>query len=560
MSNRGMTTPNSNLGIFDRPGIKYKYTFTLALIFFMFLTIRFVGWKSNLVLEDHDSVFYLKEIMRFLNFDLKQIFDSSPDSMPFYPLVSAIFSLPGFSVETSARLCSLAFSVMVFFVLAAIGNQIGERVATAIGLLILSFNAVLVFLSFSVLTEPCYIGLVYVGFWLFLTQYESPSCKKAAALGFVFGLAFLARTEGILYIVIIPFLQACHFLFSKMKNYGFAKLVTWTLLFLAGFSSLAAPQIYLVSSKVGRFAINGRQVWRALANSSVGNSYEEKIRGLSFSPSQINLVYVRSNPEAINNPGTDKEFRFDIKKIGRHMLKNFNILYRKQLGILIGPIGFILFSFGLLALFKSGNFYTIFYIIAFILFNFIGPLFWNVTMRHITVVAPLIILIEGIGIVFIYREICANNFSFTSAKTIVSVLLIFHFMGGSFYPLLHGLLRPLSINKEYNPSDLQPPLSVVRNLVTEEKGGSPRISSRKAYFPYYADGKHVFLPYASYPALVKYCNLNDVDFLFLEHRFIRDDPFLSRFTGDSPPADFSLLYSAEDSFGMKLELYRFQMK
>ena len=66
----------------------------------MYLIVRCLAWKNTILLEDTDSLFYLNNIKEFLTFDLQNIINLDADSTPFYPFFGALFSLPGWSVET----------------------------------------------------------------------------------------------------------------------------------------------------------------------------------------------------------------------------------------------------------------------------------------------------------------------------------------------------------------------------------------------------------------------------------------------------------------------------
>lgn len=68
------------------------------------------------------------------------------------------------------------------------------------------------------------------------------------------------------------------------------------------------------------------------------------------------------------------------------------------------------------------------------------------------------------------------------------------------------------------------------------------------------------MPYTDYAGLVKYCDLNQVDFVFLEHRKIKKFPFLKAFLKEHVPLEFSLLYKGADALGYNIELYRFHRR
>lgn len=133
---------------------KIRELISYSSIFLLYFGIRCIAWNRTFLLEDHDSVSYLSQIKLFMHLDFKKILNLNPDFTPFYPFWGSVCSLYHWSPETGARLCSLLFSLLLFVATMRIGNRFGERSSVLIGLLILSINPILVFLSISVLSEP----------------------------------------------------------------------------------------------------------------------------------------------------------------------------------------------------------------------------------------------------------------------------------------------------------------------------------------------------------------------------------------------------------------------
>ena len=539
--------------------IKHKSVFFG--LFLMYMIIRIVAWQRTIVLENHDSVEYLKHIKLFLDFDFQGLLNMSPDATPFYPFFSAICSLPGWSVETGARLCSLLFSLVLFFSLMVIGKRLTDEISTAIGLFFLCFSPALILLSFAVLSEPTYVAIVYFGFWLFLTQYKLPSLWNGAILGIIYGLSFLCRTEGFLFIAAIPILQGFHFLFAKRKNYGFKRLMGWTLIFIISFSILAIPQIWFVSKKMGRFAINGRVAWMAIWNNPDGKSKAQKIYGLDYSPSQINLHYIQSHPEIVGQFQSNKNFKYYIR-LFRKIVVSFQNIFQNRLGVLIGPIGIFLFLLGLLSLFRSRRGFESFLILLFLGFVLFPVLLAKPSIRHISVIIPIILLTEGIGATYLYDEILSRA-HYSRLLIIIVIISTFalHLISNSAIPLFVGLNKPSTFNSEYNPYDLREPIKIIKQITQSELHRPPIILSRKSYLPYFSEGKWVILPYTTYQGLVDYCHLHNVDFFFIQHRLLRGSyPFLPEFRNENTSPEFNLIYSAKDFYGERIGLYRFLKK
>jgi hypothetical protein len=125
-------------------------------------------------------------------------------------------------------------------------------------------------------------------------------------------------------------------------------------------------------------------------------------------------------------------------------------------------------------------------------------------------------------------------------------------------PLHSFYTSPITFNGEYSPQSLREPASIVKSIAEKELLRPPTLSARKGYLIHYTDAKPAALPYTDIQGLARFCELNGVDFLFLEHRLIQAYPFLDAFNGGSLPTGFVLLHRGTDAFGGKMELYRFK--
>jgi hypothetical protein len=373
-------------------------------------------------------------------------------------------------------------------------------------------------------------------------------------VGFTFGFAFLTRTEGILYFLFIRFLQGmCTYWFERNIR-SLKPLISWSLIYILCFGAIAVPQIWHVSEKMGTFAINGRQAWMAILNNPDGKSYGEKIKGLDFSPAKTNIEYLRVHPEELPS-NANLNLRAHVSTV----LDNFNVLYQNTLGILLGPLCLIAFAFGLLSLYQSGYAFEAFLILVFIGVSLVGPFMHNVDMRHVLIIAPIMFLVAGIGVVYA-SEAFAGKYE---KKYIVqySFLAFFLFAMIAVWVMpLRNTFRQTHYNRDYSLATLKEPLRILKNIAENELGRAPNVLAQRSYIAYFLGGTRLDLPYTDYQGLVKYCELNEVEFFYFSHRQIREGkyPFLVAFTSGSALADFALLHTGLDDYGEKVELYRFR--
>jgi hypothetical protein len=531
-----------------------------------YLMLRVGALSHAVIVEDHDSVGYLYEIQAFLSRDLSRILNLGIDSTPVFPALGALFALPGWGAEMGARLSSVFSSLILFVALAVVGHRLVGWRATLAALVLLTFCPVLIGLSISILTEPSYIATVYTGIALYWIWAADPRPWRGLVLGLVFGLTFVNRFEGLLFLAAIPVFQLLTPLLERPRPYPLRRLVPWAAAYAFGFAVLAIPQVWNVSRQAGTFIINGRQVWSAVL-SAPGPRYEERIYGLSYSPGQVNIDYLEAHPGADlaalasstpqyaaqpaaasgAHPG---HTRIAFRQYTKLFLTNFDTLSLHRLGELFGPAVLILFGIGLVELCRVGAPRSIITVVGLMVVMLAAPLLHNVIPRHVAIIAPMVLLLAGAGAVEITRR-----FETIPRRSRVLLATLGILVLGAWLIQLEQLGAPARCNREYCPGDLAAP---ARTLSREAgRDSHPRIVSRRLYFPYYAGGVKVSLPYTDLAGLGRYLDLNGARFLFLDEASTRKYPFYREFTGDVPPAGFELLYQGRDAWGREMRLFRF---
>jgi hypothetical protein len=536
----------------------------LLILGIFYLLLRLGALSHAVVVEDHDSVGYLYEIQTYLSRDLFKIINLGVDSTPVFPALGALFALPGWGPELGARLSSVFSSLVLVAAFVAIGQRLVGWGATMAGLVFLTFCPVLVGLSISVLTEPSYIATVYVGLALFWLWVPDPRSWRGFVLGLVFGLAFVNRIEGILFLIAIPVFQALGPMLERPRPFALRRLIPWTVAYTVGFGILAVPQVWNVSRQAGTFMVNGRQVWSAVL-STPGPRYEERIYGLLYSPAQVNIDYLESHPEAkvrvapaaspslVSQPqGRMRRLETGLKNYAKVLITNFDILSWHGLGELFGPVILILFGIGIVELFRTGSISTVVTVLGLLVVMLAAPLMHNVITRHIAIIAPLVLLLAGYGAVEITRR-----FETIPRRSRVLLAALGVLVLGAWLVPLHDLGSPATCNREYCPGDLGKPAKVLARDVAA--GSHPRIVSRRLYFPYYASGIKVSLPYTDLAGLERYHTLNNAQYLFLDESGAQKYPFYTAFVGDTLPPGFVLLYKGQDAWGRDMRLFRFTL-
>src|SRR4030065_261983 len=423
----------------------------------LYIALRALAWKNTTLLEGTDSTSYLRYITLFLEKpSVDHVLNLDPDFSPFYPFFAALFSLPGWSPEIGARLCTFVFSIGLFFAVAGIGKRMAARpTQIAIGLLLLCFPPVLISMSFSVLTEPSYLATIYLGLWLFLAQHKAPTLGKAALLGVVFGLSFLNRLEGIIFLAVIPFFQLLHYFLDKQRSYNLKHFAVWTLVFSTVFVALIAPQIWRVSEKMGSFALNGRQVYSIIMNNPDGKSLEEKLFGLDFSDSETNIAHLRVHHEPVKIMAANiRPSQYAIR-----FLQNVSNFYRVDAAQLLSPLAIVFFAFGLMAMYLSGRLYEILFSLTFIGATLVPPFLHAPMTVHVAMILPLVVLIAGTGIVYVSQTLLKGKGTrfLQHGVTSLSMLIVTVTIGLLAPPIVKAVISPPTFNDEYSLAEIEIP-------------------------------------------------------------------------------------------------------
>jgi len=167
-------------------------------------------------------------------------------------------------------------------------------------------------------------------------------------------------------------------------------------------------------------------------------------------------------------------------------------------------------------------------------------------------------LIEGIGVMHVSESLSVSlKRSYTRyIFPIIFLLIIFVPSAMPLYKMYQNEPNADEVSQYYNNrGNYLEPVSVIKSIAQNEMKRKPVILSRHSHLSYFADGDFVFIPYTDYDGLVRYSILNNVDFLFLQYRYLDDFPFLERFKENNTP-DFKKIFEKMDFQGEKIELYR----
>ncbi len=539
----------------DQPNnISFTYAALVAVVL-IYIAVRAICWHNVVLLEDLDSIKHLKYIQAVKSINLERIGALDADFTPFYPMVSAVLSPFGDGVEFGARLSSFLFSILLFLSLFGIGKYLGTRSqGIVIALLVVAITPEFIGLSYSVLTEPTYIGTVYLGLWIFFNEHHHPSKLKVAVLGFVFGLAFINRTEGIIYLVVIPVMKFFFDVVSRKTVYPSKQLVSWIILFLTGFLALAAPQVWNVSKKMDRIALSGRQIHQAILNSDIGDTEAEKMFGLSFSPVVTNIMYVYQNTSILDELTADGIFSLkrSIKKVHNFI----SVLVPKFMGV----FGITFLAFGIFSLLEKKKIAILGILMIFVCSGILPVVLTpqatlRIEIRHLIVIFPILYLIAGEGFMYFAGRVM-NIFSLHRLTSFTALIMLLGLWVGVEAITIIRLVNPPSQNAEYSPIEIVAPIAEMSRSMKKHGISDALIAAQREYFAYYAKVRHIYLPYTDYQGLTHFLKKNQVDYLYIKESRIKNYPFAEVFRKQEYSDELQLIYKGDGSNDDSILLFK----
>ncbi len=515
----------------------------------LYVGLRVLALLKAPQLESDDSSGYLINAAIIRAHGFGGDFGLTPDLTPFYPFWILLAGLTGMDQVLAGRIVSLAFSVLLLVAVIAIGRRISSPGAVAIAVFLLAVSPLLVTLSVSVLSEPSYLGTVYLGLWLFLRQAHRPRLAWAAVLGLVFALSFLNRIEGLLFLGAIPLLQLGERLMTGRRDRSSLTTVArWSTVYALVFVATVTPHVMWVSGRMGTFAINGRQAWSLLDSKFEASDREKSLNGLDYSPRLDNLSFMWAHPEE-RAKIVSKSSPFVYVKLAA---RNLDVFYRDTLGDVVGP-GVIAFALlGVVGLRRRRLAFPLLVVGGFLVTAITAPLFQpHILLRHLAILAPMLLLLTGEGIM------CLTSLTLPQgtqrARLLLSAGLTAAMAATAVLPLRDSI--GALVNTEYDPASLAEPARIVRE-VQRELGRQVVLCDRSGYLGQMTGARPIVIPHTDFQGFVKYLALNHADLLFINYLHLGTRPFKADFSQATPPPGFTLLYRGKSALGLPLELYR----
>lgn len=175
---------------------------------------------------------------------------------PLFPfLIAAVTPLTG-DVEIAGRIVSIVFgSLIVVPVYLLAQRMYGPKVAVGAAALV-GIHPFLVEYSTTVFCETTYLTLILMAIYMAMRSMDSATPRALFLTGLIYGLAYLVRTEALVYMLVAFCLFALRIRVDRVQH--FSSLLRWLPIMTLGFLLVAGPYIAWLSIQAGQFRLENK--------------------------------------------------------------------------------------------------------------------------------------------------------------------------------------------------------------------------------------------------------------------------------------------------------------
>lgn len=481
---------------------------------------------------------------------------------PLYPLLIAFVSFFTNEFELAARLVSVICGSLLVVVLFYITKFLYNLRAALVAATIAALHLVLIRLSASAYSEGLFIVLTMTGIYWSLRAISLERRLDPLLAGACFGLAYLARPEGLFYAAA---LVAAITLTTILGSWQFKRAIAYCALAMLAFSIVALPYVIFLSMQLGEFRVEGKGLINLLLAERMnsGMSFHEASYAIGSNLEQEGVALEMNTP--IRKRAYPKVAILDAVKYAlRSARRNDGPLYSKIFDPANGfPLMLVFITLGFCSQpWQRPRFILEAAVFCFFALHVLVLLSMHLLMwRYVMPLFPFLMIWNAHGI---------DRMTAWFSQTVENVIGWKMFRSAAFSwgiaIVLMALLMRICAQGGRDNDDLQ--WTDERYLPVKEAGlwlehympGPKNIMDVEAVLPYYANGTLHCLPYADSALCLRYLEAKQPDFIVLKSRQKDWRPVTEPWITDGIPSPHAeLIYEAGESGGdrdNKVVIYR----
>jgi len=491
---------------------------------------------------------------------------------PFYPLAVALFSylIPDF--ELAGRwlqiLLSTGVIIPLFFFIKANYNH-----ATAWGTaLLIAFFAFSARYSVKAEAEFIFSFTAILGIILGWTVLKQPAVFKAAGVGILFGCSYLARPEGIGFLITFAGVTLVVFLVRLVRKKRCLPYLLIGLLSLVGFLIMAVPYMTYVHKATG--------VWTISTKGTVNQQGEMYVNNISKYAENPFHVLSEDNTRLLQDeiyhlgtfvttmkeqgtPVVEIKITAFIKKVAENYYKLLTEEFTKVLTVpLLLLLGLGLFKVS----WSQERAWLNLYLFSFVFFFWfmLIPAF-HITLRYFIPLLPIAFIWIANGAYYLIkwftgtlRNLVEKWPTWISLRMVSIILVVLFILAGSILP---ELAKRLSKGK-YATEEWAPCIEQKKAGLWLKKNGvtNPIIMSYNHAVSFYADNyeikESVEIPENTVDRVVAYAKHRGVHYLVVNDRYQHIYPLIAHLLDQKEvPPDLKMIYFDQEKNGLRTLIY-----
>lgn len=531
--------------------------FLIFIIVFAFKLLIIIN--SSLTFFSDDAI-YASLAQRFLEDGWQKIFH--PTWPPLFPFLSAIAYKIYPRWETALRVVSAISGTVLLIPLFYLTKNVLSKIHAVFLIIVLSLLHPVFYASISPLSDALSSTLIVSSIVSFFFGIRFWETKFFILASFLFGLAFLTRSEGTMFFFLsLAYLTFYLVLQLIRRKKQFIKYFLIIPICIAIFFLTASPYIIATKKQLGEWTLSAK----FSAQIQQGYAFALRENGTTWSQEVVSVKSPNYKSEYFRN-GTlfilehEDYFRWwFIQKLGKW----------KDVFPVIFPLwSSMIMAIGIISVFwrkfPSSHLYIIF-----VMFLAIPVTIFSTTIsdvRYLLWTIPLFLYFFYLGmdtLLNIGRFIFHINIEglvFYISKGWVHHFFVFvaFFLSLTFPAISYSLIsNPIGYAQEFTEQYFRPVFIETANWIKSSfHGENPRIMMRHEMLEFYANGETIYLPQnLSIEELIKYAKKYKVNYLVArEAELAGDEKLLELFRADINLKKIKRVYSRETPEG-KLFIY-----
>lgn len=454
---------------------------------------------------------------------------------PGYPIVSGLVWLVVRDLELASKICFVLFGMLTVIPVYLLCRRLYGRPSAlvAAGLVAVSPALTSYTIFYGSMTEPLYFCVLLWAVYASITAMEEGRWPAFALAGALFGLAYLTRPEGWLWLAVTVVYLAAVFIARRRPA---ARWLAGVAVLLAGFLVVAFPYLLYLRQHLGYWTLTGKSWMAYVQQITLAEGRYVEFDRMSWALDSSGREVMYHSLEKFTRHSLLGEFLSDPRAFIRHTLQDVRELDSIFLSKRVLP--FFLLPFIGLGLFRTGwdrrRLRQELYLIALVLVTSAALAVFTNQLRFYLGTLIMLLMWAGHGLV---------EFSRWAGETLTQWMRAEAAGRWARGVLVVGTVSICAYYLAVQPAAVRDGLAYQRFYYKEvgewlKANSAPdaRVMSRGAIVAIHADRFWVPFPHASYEEVLRFARENRVDYLVVnQHEFEVMRPQLA-FLGDPSQA------------------------